>query len=441
MNTGGLAHRVVIVGGGFGGLYLAKSLRRAPVRVTIIDRRNFHLFQPLLYQVATGGLSPANIAAPIRYVLKRYRNTEVVLGDVSGFDVARRRVILETGEYEYDTLVVAAGVRPNYFGNDHWAAHAPGLKTLEDATDIRRRVLLAFENAERETDPGRARSWLTFAVVGGGPTGVELAGTLAEIARQTLRREFRRINPADASIQLIEAGERILECFPPELSDKAADALRSLGVSLRTRTRVVDIRPGEVTLKSGEVTETIRVQTTLWSAGIAASPLGAALAAQTGCQTDRIGRIPVEPDCSIAGHPSIFVIGDLAVQKDAAGKPLPGVAPVAMQQGRYVARLIVNRLRDKPMPSFRYLDKGNMATIGRAHAVADIGGLRLSGYLAWLAWLFIHLIFLIEFQNRVLVLIQWAWNYLTWSRSARLITGRTLPEDAPSPPAASPGTR
>lgn len=429
-------HRVLIVGAGFGGLYLAKSLRRAPVRVTLVDRRNFHLFQPLLYQVATGGLSPANIAAPIRYVLKRYRNIDVVLGDVTGFDVARRRVLLDSGEYEYDTLVVAAGARPNYFGNDRWEPLAPGLKSLEDATEIRRRVLLAFENAERETDPGRARSWLTFAVVGGGPTGVELAGTLAEIARRTLRREFRRINPADASIQIIEAGERILESFPPELSERAADALRTLGVGLRTRTRVVDIHPGEITLQSGEVRETVRVRTTLWSAGVAASGLGAALAAQTGCKTDRMGRVQIEPDCSIAGHPSIFAIGDIAFLNDAAGKSLPGVAQVAIQQGRYVARVIARRMRDKPTPPFFYADKGNLATIGRARAVADIRGLRLSGYLAWLVWLFVHLLFLIHFQNRILVFTQWAWNYFTWSRSARLITGRgagmtALPGDSP----------
>lgn len=416
-------HRAVIVGGGFGGLYLAKALKRVAVDVTLIDRRNFHLFQPLLYQVATGGLSPANIAAPLRNILKRHRNVEVVLGEVVGFDPARRVVKLADGEAGYDTLVVAAGVRHNYFGNDAWEPLAPGLKTLEDATEMRRRVLVAFEQAERETDPGRARRRLTFVVVGGGPTGVELAGALAEIARHTLRREFRRINPADATILLVEAGPRILAAYDPDLSERAADSLRRLGVTIRTQTAVTDITPTAVTLRSGEVDEQVATQTVLWSAGVQASPLSRALATAAGAQLDRAGRVIVEPDCSLPGHPEIFVIGDLAHCRDADGKPLPGVAQVAMQQGHYVARTIAARLHGRKLAPFRYRDKGSMATIGRASAVASINGWKLSGYVAWLAWLLIHIVFLIEFQNRLLVLVQWAWNYLTWSRSARLITG------------------
>jgi NADH dehydrogenase len=428
-------HRVVIVGGGFGGLYLAKSLKRAPVDVTLIDRRNFHLFQPLLYQVATGGLSPANIAAPLRSVLQRQRNTRVLLGEVIGFDVAARSVRLRDGEVEYDTLVVASGVSHAYFGNDHWERHAPGLKTIEDATEIRSRVLRAFEAAERETQRTKIREWLNFVVVGGGPTGVELAGTLAEIARHTLAGEFRTIDPADATILLVEAADRVLTGYPPHLSERAAASLRRLGVTVRTGTRVSDIRRHVVALQAAERSEEVATRTVLWAAGVQGSSLGRALADATGVELDRAGRVMVESDCNICGggqrYPEIFVIGDLAHFAGSDGAPLPGVAPVAMQQGRFVADVIQKRIRlgttdlhDDPFASrFVYRDKGSMATIGRAAAVAQVGPLSLSGYLAWLMWLFVHILFLIEFQNRVLVMMQWAWSYFTWNRSARLITG------------------
>lgn len=425
-------HRVVIVGGGFGGLYLAKSLRREPVDVTLVDRRNFHLFQPLLYQVATGGLSPANIAAPLRSILKRQSNTRVMLGEVSGFDLVARRVRLADGAtLEFDTLVVAAGAENSYFGNAAWSRVAPGLKSLEDATLIRRRVLSAFELAERESDPGRARRWLTFIVVGAGPTGVELAGALAEIARNTLRREFRNIEPADASILLVEAGDRVLATYPQELSDYAASALRRLGVTLRMRTRVVDVAADRVTLATGEVTESIAAHTVLWSAGVHASPLARLLSEQTGAELDRMGRVVVEPDCSLRGQPRVFVIGDMAHCRCADGSIVPGTCPAAMQQGRYVAGGIAARLSGRAVRPFQYHDKGSMATIGRASAIALIGRRMLRGYFAWLAWLMLHIIFLIEFQNRLLVLIQWAWNYFTWSRSARLIVGPADKLDEP----------
>jgi NADH dehydrogenase len=414
---------VVIVGGGFGGLYAAKSLKRVAVRVTLIDRRNFHLFQPLLYQVATGGLSPANIAAPLRAVLKRQTNARVLMGEVVDIDVAGRRVRLSDEELSYDTLIVATGARHHYFGHPEWEQWAPGLKTVEDATEIRRRVLLAFEAAERETDPARRRALLTFVVVGAGPTGVELAGTIAELARHTLRRDFRSIDPASAVILLLEGTDRVLPPYPPKLSAKAALALARLGVQVRTNALVTDIHPERVTVRSGEQTEIVPCHTVLWAAGVQASPLGTLLARATGAALDRAGRIAVQPDLTLPGHPEIFVIGDMATFTDPTGKPLPGVAPVAMQQGQYVARLIEARLRGQTLPPFRYHDYGSMATIGRNVAVADFGWLRISGYFAWLAWLFIHVLKLIEFDNRVLVLFQWAWNYVTRNRSARLITG------------------
>ncbi len=414
--------RVVIVGGGFGGLYAARSLGGLPVQVTLIDRRNFHLFQPLLYQVATGALSPANIAAPLRAILKQQKNARVLLGDVTGFDVAGRRVLLSDGDVPYDMLIVATGVRHHYFGNNHWEEMAPGLKTVEDATEIRRRVLLAFEAAERETDPARIKDWLTFVVVGGGPTGVELAGALAEIARYTLRDNFRSIDPAAAQIVLLEAADRVLSSYPEDLARKAADALARLGVTVRTGAAVTDIQPDAVTVR-GEQTETISTRTVLWSAGVAGSPLGKALAEATGVPLDRAGRVMVQPDMSLPGHPDIFVIGDLANYSHQTGKPLPGVAQVAIQQGRYVAGLIRCRVQGGAMRPFRYHDLGNMATIGRAAAVADLGRIRLSGFLGWAAWLFIHLMNLVYFQNRILVFVQWAWNYFTRNRAARLITG------------------
>jgi NADH dehydrogenase len=417
-------HRVVIVGGGFGGLYAAQALRKAPVDVTLLDRRNFHLFQPLLYQVAAGELSPANIAAPLRAVLKRQKNTRVLLAEVTDFDLDRREVILTDGRVPYDSLLVATGARHHYFGHPEWEKFAPGLKTIEDATEMRRRILSAFEAAERSTNPEEQRALLTFVVVGGGPTGVELAGAVAEVAHKTLRDDFRAIRPSSAKILLLEGLDRILGPYPPQLSAKAAAALTRLGVTIRTGAVVTNIQPNRVTFRHGEQTETVRTHTILWGAGVQASPLGKALAKATGAELDRAGRVVVLPDLSLPGRPEVFVIGDLANYPHQTGKPLPGVAPVAMQQGRYVAESITRRLRGETASlPFRYKDRGSMATIGRAAAVADFGWLRLSGHLAWLAWLFIHILYLIEFENRLLVLMQWAWNYFTLNRSARLITG------------------
>jgi NADH dehydrogenase len=414
---------LVIVGGGFAGLYTARHLGRAALDVTLIDRRNFHLFQPLLYQVATGGLSPANIAAPLRAVLKRQRNTRVLLGEAVGIDVAGRRVLLSDGAVPYDTLVVATGARHHYFGNHHWENLAPGLKTIEDATTMRRRILLAFEAAEREADPAARQAWLTFVVVGAGPTGVELAGTVAELAHHTLRRNFRSIDPAAARVVLVEGADRVLPPFPPDLSAKAARALADLGVTVRTWAVVTDVQPDAVTVKVAGQEERIPARTVLWAAGVAASPLAKLLADATGAAVDRAGRVIVEPDLTLKGHPELFVLGDMAhcVQD---GKPLPGVATVAMQQAKYVAALLQRRLRGgQPLPPFRYKDPGTMATIGRAAAVVDLGWLRFSGFFAWLTWLFVHLMNLVQFDNRLMVLTQWAWSYVTRNRSARLITG------------------
>jgi NADH dehydrogenase len=416
-------HEVVIIGGGFGGLNAALSLRRAPVRVTLLDRRNYHLFQPLLYQVATGGLSPANIASPLRAILKRQKNARVLLAEATDVDVANRRVVLSDGEVSYDTLIVATGAQQHYFGHDEWEKLAPGLKTIEDATRIRRRVLVAFEAAERESDPDELRAWLTFVIIGAGPTGVELAGALAEIAHQTFKRDFRSINPADAEILLIDGTDRVLPMYPPALSAKAKASLARLGVTVRTGGIVTDVQPHSVTVRFGERDESIYSHTVLWTAGVQASPLGRSLATATGAEADRAGRVVVEPDLSLPGHPEIFVIGDLASFSHQTDKPLPGVAAVAIQQARYVADLLKRRLRGETKESFRYKDQGSMATIGRAAAVADLGRIRLSGRVAWLAWLFVHLMLLVGFQNRFLVLMQWAWSYLSRNRSARLITG------------------
>jgi NADH dehydrogenase len=413
---------VVIIGGGFGGLYAARSLRRAPVQVTVIDRRNFHLFQPLLYQVATGGLSPGEIASPLRSVLTRQQNTRVLLGEVEAIDVERHCVRLTDGEVPYDELIVATGATHHYFGNDQWKRFAPGLKTIEDATEIRRRILLAFETAEREPDPAARDAWLTFVVVGAGPTGVELAGALSEIANDTLKNDFRVIRPRDSRILLIEAADRVLPPYPPDLSQKACRALERLGVTIRLRTSVTAIEDGAVTVSSRDQTETIRSHTVLWAAGVAASPLGRQLAAATGAALDRAGRVHVEPDLSLPGHPEIVVIGDLAhCEQD--GAMLPGIAPVAMAQGRYAARRVVARVSDRDIGPFRYRDKGTMAAIGRSHAVADLRFVHLSGLLAWLTWLFVHLLYLVEFENRLLVAVQWAFMYFTRNRGARLITG------------------
>jgi NADH dehydrogenase len=411
MSEGTPAHRVVIVGGGFGGLLAAKALDKTPTRVTLVDRRNFHLFQPLLYQVATGALSPANIAAPLRAILRKQANTHVLLGEVTGFDLTDKAVLLRDGtRLPFDSLIVA--------GHDEWAAHAPGLKSVEDATEIRRRVLDAFERAERATDPKEQARLLTFVVVGGGPTGVEMAGAISELARYTLRADFRTFNPAAARIVLVEGQSRLLGGFAEKLSAKAKTALEGMGIEVHLDCHVTAIEPDHVVMKAdGGKAEPTRIdtETVVWAAGVVT--------------VDRAGRVPVNPDCTVGTRPDVFVIGDLATQPGANGKPLPGLAPVAMQQGEYVAGAIVRRIRgESPKGPFRYLDKGSMATIGRAQAVAESMGFKFSGFIAWLAWLFIHIMYVARFENRMLVLFQWFWNYLTRNRSARLITNVRPPD-------------
>lgn len=406
---------VVIVGGGFGGLYAARALRNVPVEVTLLDRRNHHLFQPLLYQVATAALSPGDIASPIRWILRHQKNVEVLLADVRRIDSARRTIVLADGEMSYDFLILATGATHAYFGHDEWRQTAPGLKTLEDALEIRRRVLLAYERAERESDPAKREALLTFVVIGGGPTGVELAGALAEISRQSLARDFRHFDPGSARIILVEGGPAILAAFPQTLRDAARSHLASLGVDVRTGTIVTGVADGRV--ETGRTP--IEAATVLWAAGVAASPVGATL----GVPVDRAGRVLVQPDLTIAGHPEIFVIGDLASFTGPDGKPLPGVAQVAIQMGRHAARNISRALDRQPPRAFVYRNLGNMATIGRASAIADFGWLRLKGWIAWLAWLFVHIMNLIGFRNRIVVLVQWAWAYFSYQRAIRLITG------------------
>jgi NADH:ubiquinone reductase (H+-translocating) len=409
--------QVVIVGAGFGGLEAARGLRHAPVRVTVLDRRNHHLFQPLLYQVATAGLSPAEIASPIRRILRKQDNTSVVLAEVESIDVAGRRVRLEDGdEVAYDHLVVAAGATHSYFGHDEWEAFAPGLKSIEDALEIRRRVLVAFEEAEREDDPERRRAWLTFVVVGGGPTGVEMAGALAEIARHSLAREFRRIDPHTARVILVEAGPRILPAYPPDLSDRAVRQLEALGAQVWVGMPVTGVSADGAQMGA----ERVAARTVVWAAGVAASPLARSL----GAPLDRAGRVKVLPDLTLPGHPEVQVVGDLAAfEQD--GALVPGVAPAAMQMGRHAARNVRRALAGEPPLRFHYVDKGSLATIGRRSGIALFGTLRLWGLLAWLAWLGVHIFFLIGFRNRLVVLISWAWAYFTYQRSARLIVGRT----------------
>jgi NADH dehydrogenase len=417
-------HRVVIVGGGFGGLYAATSLKRVPVDVTLIDRRNFHLFQPLLYQVATGALSPANIASPLRGVLKKQHNCRVLLGEVTGFDVANKQVVLGNDHVPYDSLIVAAGAGNFFFNHPEWEKLAPGLKTVEEATEIRARILCAFERAERATDLNRRRELMTFIVVGGGATGVEMAGAISELARGTLLSNFRAINPGSARIIVVEGHNRVLPPYPESLSYKAQKALGRKGVELILSAHVKDIQPDHVIVECGGTTQRIDACTVIWAAGVRASPLGKILADATGATVDKGGRVIVNKDLSVPCHPEIFVIGDLAAATYPDGKPLPGVAPVAMQQGRYVARLICGRIEGRSPPGpFKYWDKGSMATIGRNAAVVDLYWLRFSGRLAWMTWLFVHIMYLIQFQNRLLVLFQWFWNYVTRNRSARLITG------------------
>jgi NADH dehydrogenase len=415
---------VVIVGGGFGGLAAAKVLRRAPLRVTLLDRRNYHLFQPLLYQVATATLSPGDIASPIRWIFRHAPNVRVLLAEAASIDLAGRQVRLKDGEpIGYDYLIVATGSSHSYFGHSEWARNAPGLKTLEDALEIRRRILLAFERAERESDAARRQELLTFALIGGGPTGVELAGTLAEIARQTLRDEFRSIDPRQARIVLIEAGDTILPSFPPRLRDAARASLARLGVEVRERTKVTAVDEHGVMIarepvKAGSHEDRIVAGTVLWAAGVTTSPLVRSL----GVPLDRAGRAIVEPDLSIPGHPEVFVAGDAAVFLHKDGTPLPGVAQVAIQQAAHAARTIANRERGIPAAPFMFRDKGSMAIVGRRSALADLGWIAFSGTLAWLAWLFLHIFMLIGFRNRLVVLLQWGVAYFTYQRSVRLIT-------------------
>ena len=445
--------RVVVVGAGFGGLNAARALGKAALQITVIDRKNFHTFQPLLYQVATAGLSPGEIAAPVRSILRSHKNVEVLMAEVTGFDLERRIVQTPDAEIPYDYLIIAAGATHSYFGHEDWEPLAPGLKTIEDALEIRRRVLLAFELAERQAAAGESELPLNFVVVGGGPTGVELAGTLAEISRHALAHEFRSIDPRRTHILLIEGGPRVLPTYPEDLSRSAEEQLRGLGVEVRTSAMVTLVEPGAVDIGETRLPATV----VLWAAGVAASPLGKKL----GAPVDRAGRVPVQADLSLAGHPEVFVIGDLAAAKDEQGKMLTGVAPVAIQEGKFVAKLIreeVERLGSNrnpegaaPLsrsvrqgggfdsrPAFHYWDKGSLATIGRAAAVAQFGKIHISGFIAWLSWLFVHILFLIGFRNRLLVFIQWAWSYVTYERGARLITGSTyLPGWTAPKPAAS----
>jgi NADH dehydrogenase len=417
------SHRVVIVGGGFGGLYAAKEFGRLPVQVTLIDRRNFHLFQPLLYQVATGTLSPADISSPLRGVLSRQRNTSVLMDEVVDVDPEQQTVKLATQEVPYDTLIIATGVSHHYFGNEQWKTVAPGLKTVEDALDMRRRIFVAFEAAEKELDPAKRQAWLTFVIVGGGPTGVELAGAIAELAFNTLKKDFRNIDTTATKVILLEGMDRVLPPYPPELSAKATEALQALGVTVQTKTLVTNIQDDVVTAKQGDEIQEIPARTILWAAGVKASSLGQVLADRTGVALDRSGRVMVEPDLSIAGHPNIFVIGDLADYAHQGGKPLPGIAPVAMQEGQFVAKLVAARLANRPLPTFAYRDAGSLAVIGQNKAVADLKKVKLSGPLAWFVWVFAHIFYLIEFDNKLIVMLQWGWNYFTRSRGARLITG------------------
>jgi NADH:ubiquinone reductase (H+-translocating) len=418
-------HRVIIVGGGFGGLHAARSLRRAKVDVTLVDRSNHHLFQPLLYQVATGGLSPANIASPLRSILRHQKNLRVIQAEVRDFDLQRHVAQLEAGDLSYDSLIVAAGATHSYFGHDEWADVAPGLKTIDNATEIRGRILSAFEQAEKTDDDTLRERLMTFVIVGGGPTGVEMAGALSELSRHTMANDFRRIDPRSARIILVDASSRVLSPYPEKLSHKAEEFLHRLGVTVRTGELVTQITPTHVLLGEGDQQVRIETATVLWAAGVAASPLANKLATAAGIQIDRAGRVPIKSDLTLAGFKNAFVIGDMASCLGTDGKPLPGVAPVAIQQGKYVAKTICDRLRGRDTKPFHYRDYGTMATIGRKAAVVDMGRFKFAGYFAWLIWLFIHLMQLVGFENRLLVFWQWAWSYLTRGRSARLITGTT----------------
>jgi NADH dehydrogenase len=420
-------HRVIILGGGFGGLAAAKKLKRAPVEVTLIDKRNFHLFQPLMYQVATGSLSPGEIAAPLRGVLSRQQNTQVLLGEAADVDPDAKRVTLCDGAmFEYDSLIVATGSQTSYYGNDSWREWAPSLKSVEEATAIRHKILYAFERAERSATEEEARAWLTFVIVGAGATGMELAGALAEISQETLRHDFRKINPSDARIILMEGAPRVLGAFPEDLSAKAEKLVARLGVEVVKGVMVTKISKEGVEFKRGDSVEALAARTVLWAGGVVTTPFGRKLAERTKADTDRSGRIKVRRDLTIPSYPDIFIIGDLALAEDEKGKQLPGVAQVAMQGGAYAAKAIRRRLEGKTeLPAFHYFNKGDMAVIGRAAAVANIFGFHISGLAAWLIWLFVHLIYIVEFQSRVIVFIQWGFEYLTFSRGARLITGES----------------
>ncbi len=436
-------HRVVVVGGGFAGLQAVRGLRRAPVEVTLVDRQNFTLFQPLAYQVATGSLSPAEIARPLRAVLRRQENARVLLAEATGFDLQRREVALESlpnGEEHaivgYDTLIVAGGSRYSYFGHDEWQVHAPELKSLDGALEIRSRILAAFEAAELENDADRRRSWLTFVVVGAGPTGVEMAGQIAELAHDVLRRDFRSVDTGSARVLLVEASDRILPAFPAPLSGKAARALEQLGVTPLAGHTVVDVTADSVAIRDpdGE-TEQVAARTAIWAAGVTASDLATKLADAAGLEVDRAGRVAVEPGLTLPGHPEVLALGDMVEVRatDGTVTRLPGLAPVAMQQGRYAAHAIRERLRDREPAPFRYRDKGNLATIGRSKAVADVKGLHLSGFVAWVTWLLVHLFYLIGFENRVLVLVRWTISFVTRGRGSRLIVRRSAPDEADMP--------
>ena len=417
--------KVIIIGGGFGGLFAAQALKSASVEVTLIDRRNYHLFQPLLYQVATGSLSPGEVAAPLRGVLSRQKNTRVLLGDVLDIDPVSKQVMLADGaSFEYDSLIVAAGSQTSYYGHDVWSQWAPGLKSIEEATTLRHKILYAFEVAERLSDPAQRRAWLTFVIVGAGPTGVELAGAIGEIARQTLKNDFRSIHPEEAQIILLDGSPRLLMTFPEDLARKAEQSLVKLGVQTKMSAMVHELDRDGVGLQVNGSTEHIPSKTVIWAGGVTASPLARTLAKRTGAESDRGGRIKVGPDLTIANFPDIYVVGDLALSLDASGKPLAGVAQVAMQQGAYAAKAIVRKVtgQAKPKP-FKYFDKGNMAVIGRAAAVANVFGVHLSGLPAWLVWAFIHLMYIVEFQSRIVVFMKWAIQDVTFSRGARLITG------------------
>jgi NADH:quinone reductase (non-electrogenic) len=434
-------HRVLILGGGFAGLVATQTLKRADVDVTLLDKRNFHLFQPLLYQVATGSLSPAEIAAPIRAVLSHQKNVEVLLGEAVDIDPQAKKVLLADGDaFPYDTLIIATGSQTSYYGNDQWRENAPSLKSIEEATRMRHKLLYAFERAERAETEAEERAWLTFVIVGAGATGLELAGAIAEIAHHTLKHDFRRIRPQEARIILMEGGQRVLPPYPEDLSAKAEKLVKNLGVEIMLEAFVTDIGPDCVSYKRGETSGTVSARTVFWAGGVTTTSFARKVAERLNAETDRSGRFKVNPDLTVPNHPEIFVLGDLAISYDAKNNPLPGVAQVAIQGGRYAGKLIQARRDGRTLPPFKYFDKGDMAVIGRAAAVANIFGVHVSGFIAWFIWLFIHLLYIVEFQSRILVLIQWGFLYLTFNRTARLITGDLssdppTPDPSPHPPA------